>query len=165
MTGEFRGHTPCYILAFLAGNLSRPYMHACPIHALVLPVTGMYVMSWLVCHMLYGFLYVGYVLKLYLYCLHTYILNIVHIYIRMHACALCFHSHRKCALLSTTSTASTCGPMLARSVCPHPSADHKVPGPTYKVPLPRVHVRRKIIQGKSLQWQQLAFLVCHTHPL
>ena len=60
-------------------------------------------MSWLVCHILYGFLYtyVGYVLKLYLYCLHTHIFCIL--YIHMHACALCSHSHRKCALLSTTA--------------------------------------------------------------
>ena len=45
MTGRFRAHTPCYILAFLAGNLSRPYMHACPKNALVFPVTGMYVLA------------------------------------------------------------------------------------------------------------------------
>ena len=139
-------------------------MHACPIYAPVFPVTGMYV--WLVCHILYGFLYtyVGYVLKLYLYCLHTYNYIVYCIYICM---LVCSHSHRKCALLSTTSTASTCGRMLvyATSICPHPSADHKVPLPTCKVPLPRVHVRRKIIRGKSLQLQQLAFLVCHTHPL
>ena len=85
----------------------------------------------------------------------------------MHACAMCSHSHRKCALLSTTSTASACAPMLvyATSAYPHPSADHKVPLPTCKVPLPRVHVRRKIIRGESLQLQQLAFLVCCTHPL
>ena len=99
--------------------------------------------------------YVGYVLKLYLYCLHTYILHTVHTYVCMLVHCVSIHIYRKCAILSTTSTASTCGPMLvyATSTYPHPSADHKVPLPTCKVPLPRVHVRRKIIRGENL-WLQ-----------
>ena len=80
----------------------------------------------------------------------------------------CFHSHRKCSLHLRVYIHSLCMwayAWHATSVCPHPSANHKVSLTTCKVPLPRVHVRRKIIRGESLQLQKLEFLVCRTHPL
>ena len=102
-------------------------------------------MSWLVCHMLYAFLYtyIGYVLKLYLYCLHTYILYTVHTY----ACLCIVSIHIESVPYYLLSLL-----LLHVDVClcmPHPSVLTPVPTTRYLCPHAKYHFHVCTSGGRS----------------
>ena len=85
VTGVDLGGTPLAIFSLPLEEIYQDHT-SMPVLYMHLSFLSQVYMSWLVCHILYGFLYtyVGYVLKLYLYCLRTHIYCIL--YIHNYAC-------------------------------------------------------------------------------